>query len=109
VTSQIIAGFSPPVEAAAPALTYLNDHLYLMRNQTLTDKVKQKISNLFRAASNLFGGLGNSSEGWLERFLNLLREFRRRCQEFDYREIVSWFRRSRHIQVQPLHHEQLPS
>jgi hypothetical protein len=108
VTAQIIAGFSPPAQASAPALNYISDRLYLIRKQTMGEKVKEKVANLFRAASNLFGGIGNSSEGWFARVLDRITGLGRRLGEFDYRDLGSWFRRSRQIQVQPLQ-EELPS
>lgn len=64
--------------------------------------VKNAVKGLFRAASNLFSSVDNSSEPFFERFMDSVSQFRAKCREFEYRDIIAWIRKITQKQIQPI-------
>lgn len=102
VTAQIIAGFCPPQPVAAPPLKYISDHLYPTKKQTIGEKISSVVGGLFRSASNLFGKVTNDSEGWFSKMMEKISNFGAKLRDFDYRDILSWFKKSNQVQPEPV-------
>lgn len=101
VTAQIIAGFCPPQPIAAPPLKYISDRLYITKKQSLGEKLSNVVGGLLRSASNLFSNVTNNSEGWFSWLAEKISQIPAKIREFDYRDIISWFKRSNQVQPEP--------